>query len=92
MILGNVDGDNNGSGSVIEVCCCCADYNSISKFLNRLLGIEVMLQNALFRYFMSTLSAIIMQAKRNGRWDMGILGKCRGIPGSVGASFEMLCL
>ena len=58
---------------------CYTDYNSISKFLNRLLGIEVTLQNAFFSYFMSTLSAVIMQAKRNGRWDMGILGKCTRI-------------
>ena len=59
---------------VADDTCCHADYNSISKFLNRLLGIEVTLQNAFFRYFMNTLSAIILQAKRNGRWDMGILG------------------
>ncbi len=26
------------------------------------------------RYFQDTLKAIILQAKRNGRWDMGILG------------------
>ena len=51
------------------------DYNSISKFLNRILGMEVALQNALFKYFSTTLAAIILEAKRSGRWDMGILGK-----------------
>lgn len=49
------------------------DYNNISKFLNRILGIEVELQNALFKYFTDTLAAVILQAKRNGRWDLGIL-------------------
>ncbi|XP_048257118.1 protein strawberry notch homolog 1-like [Haliotis rufescens] len=49
------------------------DYNNISKYLNRILGMEVELQNSLFKYFTDTLTAIILEAKRNGRWDMGIL-------------------
>lgn len=49
------------------------DYNNISKFLNRILGMEVSLQNALFKFFSNTLMAIILDAKRSGRWDMGIL-------------------
>ena len=49
----------------------------ISKFLNRILGIPVEQQNALFQYFTDTLSAVIFQAKRNGRWDLGILGMSR---------------
>lgn len=51
------------------------DYTNISRFLNRILGIEVELQNRLFAYFTKTLSAVVQQAKRNGRWDEGILGK-----------------
>lgn len=51
------------------------DYNNISKFLNRILGMEVNLQNTLFKFFSNTLMAIILDAKRSGRWDMGILGK-----------------
>ena len=39
------------------------------------MGIEVTLQNALFAFFMETLTAVILQAKRSGHWDMGILGK-----------------
>lgn len=50
------------------------DYNVISKFLNRMLGIPVEQQNALFQYFTETLAAVILRAKRNGRFDMGILG------------------
>lgn len=49
------------------------DYNSISKFLNRILGMPVELQNRLFKYFTDTLGAIIGQAKKMGRFDLGIL-------------------
>uniref|UniRef100_A0A3Q3LEF3 Protein strawberry notch homolog 1 n=1 Tax=Mastacembelus armatus TaxID=205130 RepID=A0A3Q3LEF3_9TELE len=62
------------------------DYNNIGKFLNRILGMEVQQQNALFQYFSDTLAAVIQEAKKNGRYDMGILG-CGWItvtlPGSV---------
>ncbi|XP_070492560.1 protein strawberry notch isoform X1 [Chironomus tepperi] len=49
------------------------DYNSISKFLNRILGMPVELQNRLFKYFTDTLAAIISKEKKMGRFDMGIL-------------------
>uniref|UniRef100_UPI00358DE5C9 protein strawberry notch homolog 1 isoform X3 n=1 Tax=Myxine glutinosa TaxID=7769 RepID=UPI00358DE5C9 len=49
------------------------DYNSMGKFLNRILGMEVSQQNSLFQYFSDTLAAVIRQAKRTGRYDMGIL-------------------
>ncbi|RUS79533.1 hypothetical protein EGW08_012701 [Elysia chlorotica] len=49
------------------------DFSSISKFLNRILGMKVAVQNALFTYFTETLTSIILEAKRNGRWDMGIM-------------------
>lgn len=51
------------------------DYNNISKFLNRILGMPVELQNRLFKYFTDTLTAIIGQAKKMGRFDLGILGE-----------------
>ena len=51
------------------------DYANINKFLNRILGLEVELQNALFRYFNDTMDAVIKQAKRSGRYDSGIIGK-----------------
>ena len=50
------------------------DYNNISKFLNRILGMPVDLQNRLFKYFQDTLNAIILKEKRLGRFDLGILG------------------
>nr|CAD7463383.1 unnamed protein product [Timema tahoe] len=49
------------------------DFNNISKFLNRILGMPVDLQNRLFQYFTDTLKAIIAQAKKTGRFDLGIL-------------------
>ncbi|XP_063926322.1 protein strawberry notch isoform X2 [Zophobas morio] len=58
------------------------DYNNMSKFLNRILGMPVELQNRLFRYFTDTLEAIITQAKRSGRFDLGIL--------DLGAGGEMV--
>lgn len=51
------------------------DYNNMSKFLNRILGMPVDLQNRLFKYFTDTLNEIIKQAKKTGRFDLGILGK-----------------
>ncbi|KAJ8712674.1 hypothetical protein PYW08_007978 [Mythimna loreyi] len=54
------------------------DYNNMSKFLNRILGMPVELQNRLFKYFTDTLAAVMEQAKRSGRFDLGILdlGSC----------------
>ncbi|XP_055317524.1 protein strawberry notch isoform X2 [Sitodiplosis mosellana] len=49
------------------------DYNNISKFLNRILGMPVELQNRLFKYFTDTLNATISSAKKSGRFDLGIL-------------------
>ncbi|GFV32748.1 protein strawberry notch homolog 1 [Trichonephila clavipes] len=49
------------------------DFNNMSKFMNRILGFPVELQNTLFQYFTDTLDAIIAQAKKAGRYDLGIL-------------------
>ena len=40
------------------------DASSISKFLNRILGMRVKHQNALFDYFTNTLDAVIMEEKK----------------------------
>lgn len=48
---------------------------NISKFLNRILGLPVYAQNTLFQYFSDTLKAVVDEAKRDGRYDMGIMGK-----------------
>ena len=49
------------------------DAINMSRFLNRILGFPVQLQNQLFSYFSDTLAAVVQQAKRAGRWDGGIL-------------------
>ena len=51
-----------------------SDSCNITKFLNRILGMEVEIQNSLFAYFTNTLGKIIMDAKKEGKWDLGILG------------------
>ena len=48
-------------------------YNDMSKFLNRILGLPVKLQNLLFKYFSDTLAAIITAAKRAGRFVTSLL-------------------
>ena len=50
----------------------------------RLLGVQVALQNALFRYFTDTLAAIEEMAKKTGKYDLGILGEWRGGGGESG--------
>ncbi|XP_017060645.2 protein strawberry notch isoform X1 [Drosophila ficusphila] len=49
------------------------DTNNITKFLNRILGCRVEVQNALFKLFLDRMYSLIMQMKRTGRFDMGIL-------------------
>ncbi|KAA3674887.1 uncharacterized protein DEA37_0003007 [Paragonimus westermani] len=49
------------------------DSNQMSKFLNRILGLRVHIQNALFRYFSDTLEELTRRAKRDNRLDLGIL-------------------
>ena len=49
------------------------DSVEINKFLNRLLGMQVNVQNALFDYFSQTMDAYIRHAKRLGTYDSGIM-------------------
>lgn len=49
------------------------DASTMSRFLNRILGLSVQLQNQLFAYFSDTLAAVVQRAKRTGHWDGGIL-------------------
>lgn len=52
---------------------------SITKFLNRILGLEVHKQNALFQYFSDTFDHLIERDKKDGKYDMGILDLAPGI-------------
>ncbi|XP_064227271.1 protein strawberry notch homolog 2 isoform X3 [Aotus nancymaae] len=62
----------NGSPDMEKDC-------SITKFLNRILGLEVHKQNALFQYFSDTFDHLIEMDKREGKYDMGILDLAPGI-------------
>lgn len=50
-----------------------SDKKSLGKFLNRILGLHVKLQNAIFEYFTDTMDAVIEKAKKEGHFDLGIL-------------------
>ncbi|KAJ3599227.1 hypothetical protein NHX12_033190 [Muraenolepis orangiensis] len=53
-------------------------YCSITKFLNRILGLEVHKQNHLFQYFMDNFDYLIEKDKKEGKYDMGILDLAPG--------------
>ncbi|KGL84549.1 Protein strawberry notch 2, partial [Tinamus guttatus] len=52
---------------------------SITKFLNRILGLEVDKQNMLFQYFSDTFDYLIDKDKKEGKYDMGILDLAPGV-------------
>ncbi|XP_037679789.1 protein strawberry notch homolog 2 isoform X2 [Choloepus didactylus] len=52
---------------------------SITKFLNRILGLEVPKQNALFQYFSATFDHLVETDKKEGKYDLGILDLAPGI-------------
>ncbi|XP_048020450.1 protein strawberry notch homolog 2a isoform X1 [Megalobrama amblycephala] len=51
---------------------------TITKFLNRILGLEVHQQNSLFQYFTDNFDYLINKDKREGKYDMGILDLAPG--------------
>uniref|UniRef100_A0A9J8BSG0 Protein strawberry notch homolog 2 n=1 Tax=Cyprinus carpio carpio TaxID=630221 RepID=A0A9J8BSG0_CYPCA len=51
---------------------------NISKFLNRILGLEVHKQNSLFQYFTDNFDYLIEKDKKEGKYDMGILDLAPG--------------
>ncbi|KAI5616542.1 strawberry notch-like 2a [Silurus asotus] len=51
---------------------------TITKFLNRILGLEVHQQNFLFQYFINNFEYLIDKDKKEGKYDMGILDLAPG--------------
>ncbi|XP_034104653.1 protein strawberry notch [Drosophila albomicans] len=49
------------------------ESSNIPKFLNRILGCRVEVQNALFKFFLNKMYSLILQMKRSGHFDLGIL-------------------
>lgn len=56
---------------------------SITKFLNRILGLEVHKQNYLFQYFTDNFDYLIEKDKKEGKYDMGILGLVATLNGNI---------
>ena len=65
--MGLLNGDKPGPISADK------DSMAMSRFLNRILGLSVSLQNKLFAYFSDTLAEVIKRAKQSGKWDLGIM-------------------
>ncbi|XP_009864310.1 PREDICTED: protein strawberry notch homolog 2-like, partial [Apaloderma vittatum] len=71
----------------VGICCnqmrdgtvCVEKDCSITKFLNRILGLEVDKQNMLFQYFSDTFDYLIEKDKKEGKYDMGILDLAPGV-------------
>uniref|UniRef100_A0A8C6JKL6 Protein strawberry notch homolog 2 n=1 Tax=Melopsittacus undulatus TaxID=13146 RepID=A0A8C6JKL6_MELUD len=71
----------------VGICCSQMKYGtvtvekdcSITKFLNRILGLEVDKQNMLFQYFSDTFDYLIEKDKKEGKYDMGILDLAPGV-------------
>ncbi|XP_069595999.1 protein strawberry notch homolog 2 isoform X1 [Ranitomeya imitator] len=70
----------------VGICCKETKYNvvvdkecSVTKFLNRMLGLEVHKQNSLFQFFSDTFDFIIEKDKKDGKYDMGILDLAPGV-------------
>ncbi|XP_058393814.1 protein strawberry notch homolog 2 isoform X2 [Diceros bicornis minor] len=73
LSVGIVGRESRSGGLDVERDC------SITKFLNRILGLEVHKQNALFQYFSDTFDHLIEVDKKEGKYDMGILDLAPGI-------------
>lgn len=70
----------------VGICCRETKYNvvvdkecSVTKFLNRMLGLEVHKQNSLFQFFSDTFDFLIDKDKKDGKYDMGILDLAPGV-------------
>nr|KAG5712361.1 hypothetical protein BaRGS_023940 [Batillaria attramentaria] len=50
-----------------------AYLSDVSKFLNRILGLRTDHQNMIFSYFTECMEVIVQNAKREGRYDEGLL-------------------
>ncbi|XP_023500085.1 protein strawberry notch homolog 2 isoform X1 [Equus caballus] len=73
LSVGIIGRESRSGGLDVEKDC------SITKFLNRILGLEVHKQNTLFQYFSDTFDHLIEVDKKEGKYDMGILDLAPGI-------------
>lgn len=71
--IGLMDNENNNAVDLITESTSIRATTKISRFLNRLLGIKVDLQNTIFSFYLSVLNKIVKDEKKAGKWDSGIL-------------------
>uniref|UniRef100_A0A8C9Z2S3 Protein strawberry notch homolog 2 n=1 Tax=Sander lucioperca TaxID=283035 RepID=A0A8C9Z2S3_SANLU len=69
---------NTKSAALTVLCRVFIPDCSITKFLNRILGLEVHKQNYLFQYFTDNFDYLIEKDKKEGKYDMGILDLAPG--------------
>lgn len=60
--------DNGQRAFIIDPGCV-----NVTTFLNRILGCRIEMQNALFKFFINKLNSLILQSRRNGHFDLGIV-------------------
>ena len=53
------------------------DCFKLTRFLNRILGLKVDHQNSMYNYFHCILITLVVKAKKENKFDLGILGWCR---------------
>lgn len=49
------------------------ECSNVTTFLNRILGCTIEIQNALFRFFVNNLKSLMLQTRRKGQLDLGVL-------------------
>ncbi|ESO98738.1 hypothetical protein LOTGIDRAFT_231151 [Lottia gigantea] len=69
VLMGLVEVESMRTGCVIKD----KDAGDVSKFLNRILGLAVEKQNLIFNYFTEAMKVIIKNAKKEGRYNEGML-------------------
>ncbi|KAG9143262.1 hypothetical protein Leryth_010181 [Lithospermum erythrorhizon] len=67
-VIGNGKDPGNISGRIVD-----SDMHDVGRFLNRLLGLPLDIQNRLFELFVSILDVIIHNARVEGNLDSGIV-------------------
>ncbi|KAK3607117.1 hypothetical protein CHS0354_014268 [Potamilus streckersoni] len=69
VLMGLVEIDTLRSGPQIRE----KDAGDVSKFLNRILGLSVKKQNLIFSYFTECMKMTVQNAKKEGRYNEGML-------------------
>lgn len=65
--LSNVGVKPNANGSAIDI--------PVPRFLNRLMGTPLPLQNELFSLFVKNYEGIVQKARADNEWNVHVLGK-----------------